>query len=461
MNVRRSSPSIPWGVIRLVVIVVGGLVVLQSSPGLGVPKVAYLVVAGVAAAAALRNVWGLRGTAIFDAMRPWLIVSGLLMLLIAISLPVALAHGTPVAQWLRDASTYGLFAAAPVFALDAAGTGRRKLVLALTVAFASLGALSFGLYWVSLRNLAALPFSQLVLPTASLPTVLFLVSLSAAILDPRRRLAWILIGGVTLALFLVTGTRSALLILAAVPVIVVMAGRPRWRASAVGSVGIAAVAAILVLTIQAGFVSASRQLPPPIDVAAPTDGASVAPAGTGPSTPPQTGASPGATAEATPSPPLVTAPPPTNPNANLLQRILDFLASPARDGSIRERVTQYGVAWDLFTSSPILGVGLGHPFPWTRLDGSSRVDFTADTPLVLPAKLGIVGVAWLAVLAVVWVMFARRLRTGIPRLVMAGWAVVILALAWTGIAVEDKGFSFALMLILALGLMDLERAPAP
>jgi O-antigen ligase len=157
----------------------------------------------------------------------------------------------------------------------------------------------------------------------------------------------------------------------------------------------------------------------------------------------------------------VTAPPPTNPNANLLQRILDFLASPARDGSIRERVTQYGVAWDLFTSSPILGVGLGHPFPWTRLDGSSRVDFTADTPLVLPAKLGIVGVAWLAVLAVVWVMFARRLRTGIPRLVMAGWAVVILALAWTGIAVEDKGFSFALMLILALGLMDLERAPAP
>jgi predicted small integral membrane protein len=44
---------------------------------------------------------------------------------------------------------------------------------------------------------------------------------------------------------------------------------------------------------------------------------------------------------------------------------------------------------------------------------------------------------------------------------MAGWAVVIVALAWTGIAVEDKGFSFALMLILALGLMDLERAPAP
>ena len=127
-------------------------------------------------------------------------------------------------------------------------------------------------------------------------------------------------------------------------------------------------------------------------------------------------------------------------------------------------MTQYGVAWDLFTSSPILGVGLGHPFPWTRLDGSSRVDFTADTPLVLPAKLGIVGVAWIAALAFVWLMFVRRLRRAgltIPVLVMTGWAAVIAALAWTGFSVEDKGFSFALMLILALGFTELGGTPTP
>ena len=32
--------------------------------------------------------------------------------LIAISLPVSIAHGTPISLWLRDAATYGLFAAA-------------------------------------------------------------------------------------------------------------------------------------------------------------------------------------------------------------------------------------------------------------------------------------------------------------------------------------------------------------
>jgi hypothetical protein len=455
----RPDSTLPFGVIRLAIIVVGGLVVLQSSPGLGLPKIAYLVVAGVVAAGSVRNIWRLRDSPIFDAVRPWLIVSGLLILLIAISLPVSLANGTPIAQWLRDASTYGLFAAAPVFALDAAASGRRGLLLGLTVAFASLGALSFGIYWITLRNLAALPFSQLVLPTASLPTVLFLVSLAAAIVDRPRRLAWILLGGITLGLFLVTGTRSALLILAAVPVIVVMAGRPGWRGSAVASISIAAVAAVFVVTVQAGFVSASRQLPPPIDVATPTNAAPTT-AGASTSGPPPVGASPAAT----PSPTPLTLPPPTNPNANVLQRIRDFLASPARDGSIRERVIQYGVAWELFASSPVLGVGLGHPFAWTRLDGSSRVDFTADTPLVLPAKLGILGVAWLALLAAVWVTFVRRLRrTGvtIPGLVMAGWATVIVALAWTGMAVEDKGFSFALMLVLALGLIELQARPAP
>jgi hypothetical protein len=117
------------------------------------------------------------------------------------------------------------------------------------------------------------------------------------------------------------------------------------------------------------------------------------------------------------------------------------------------------VAWDLFMSSPLVGVGLGHPFEWKRLDGSTMADFTADTPLVLPAKLGILGLAWLVGLAAVWLGLVRRLhRTGptIPGLVMAGWTAVVVALAWTGFNVEDKGFSFALIVVLASGFSELE-----
>ena len=404
----------------------------------------------------MRSIWRLRDRPIFHAARPWLAVSGLLFALIAFSFPVSVAHGTPVAQWLRDAATYGLFAAAPVFALDAATSKRRGLLLGLLVAFASLGALSFAMYWVSLRNLAALPFSQLVLPTGSLPTVLFLV---AMIIDRPRRLGWIILAGATLGLFLVTGTRSALLIVAAIPIMIVMAGRPRFRMAISASIGVGIVAAVFVIAIQAVFVSASRQLPPPIDVSSAPVPSSASSQGAIGSTNPAA-----SSAETRQSPDPVTVPRPVPiPDKNLVWRIQDFLSSPLRDGSVQERLTQYGVAWDLFVSSPLVGVGLGHPFPWTRLDGSTRVDFTADTPLVLPAKLGILGLLWLAILAVVWLKFVGRLRrlgTTIPGLVMGGWAAVLVVLAWTNLSLEDKGFSFALMLVLALGMIELDAMPS-
>ena len=75
----------------------------------------------------------------FEAARPWLILSLLLLGLIALSLPVAIAHGTPITTWLRDAATYGLCAAAPVFALDAASSMRWRLVFSLTIVMGFLG----------------------------------------------------------------------------------------------------------------------------------------------------------------------------------------------------------------------------------------------------------------------------------------------------------------------------------
>jgi O-antigen ligase len=145
----------------------------------------------------------------------------------------------------------------------------------------------------------------------------------------------------------------------------------------------------------------------------------------------------------------------------VIQRLERFLASPERDRSVRERVTQYLLAWDLFASSPIVGVGLGHPFAWVRIDGSVGSDFTADTPLILPAKLGILGLAWITLLALAWFGFVLRIRRAagatIPGLAMIGWAAVLVVLAWSGFPIEDKGFSFALMFLLALGFIQIEQ----
>jgi hypothetical protein len=43
---------------------------------------------------------------------------------------------------------------------------------------------------------------------------------------------------------------------------------------------------------------------------------------------------------------------------------------------------------------------------------------------------------------------------------MSVWAVLIVVYAWAGFAVEEKGFSFAVMLMLALGFVELEAASA-
>jgi hypothetical protein len=463
----------PPSVARLGVVVVGGLVVLQSSQGLAPPKLIYLAIAGVAFLFSCRAVLGLRDRPMFAAARPWLIASILLSALIVISLPVAVLNGTPLSAWLRDAATYGLFAAAPIFALDAAASMRFQLLLRLAVVVAGLGGASFAIYWITLRNLASLPIAQFVLPTTSLPTTLFVVSLSAAIVDRRNRAAWIALGGIALGLFLVAGTRSALFLLVALPVVVVVAGRPLLTRSASAALGVGLVAAGFLLAIQTTFAIAGRDVAPPIDVAAPisTPVTAVAPSpGIGGGTPAsaQPGSSPVASPVASAVSPAERTPTPRqapNPDANLVQRLEAFLTAPERDGSVRERASQYVVAWDLFTSSPIVGVGLGHPFTWTRLDGSVYTDFTADTPLILPAKLGILGLAWIVLLVTVWIRFVlllrRRAGPTIPGLAMAAWAAVLFALVWAGFTLEDKGFSFALMLLLALGFIEIERTEEP
>jgi O-antigen ligase len=128
-------------------------------------------------------------------------------------------------------------------------------------------------------------------------------------------------------------------------------------------------------------------------------------------------------------------------------------------------VAQYEVAWDLFASSPLVGVGLGHPFVWIRVDGTTRSDITADTPLILPAKLGVLGIAWLALFIAVWIRFVQRLRrvagVTIPGLAMTAWAAILGALAWGSFNPEDKGFSFALMLLLSLAFIEIERTASP
>jgi hypothetical protein len=415
--------------LRIGFVVFGGMIALQSSSSLDLVKVGYLLGTVVCLVGALVSL--VRRTATPARFQTaWLVASAALLALLALSFFVARANGTGVTEWLRDGASYALFASAPVLALDARSVPRRTLV-AMLVTAGLLGAVSWGIEWVGRRGIVELPIARLVLPSAGIPGTLYIFAIATALTADRRRNLWAVVAGVVLALFLVTGTRSALLLLLGPAAIALALGRSA-ATRVVPSLGAHVLVALaLVLAFQ-------------VSLSFPGVGAS--------STGPEPGSSPGATSSAT------SGAVPSVPDVGThLKTIPNLAANPGADPSVKERVAQYLATWQLFVSSPLVGVGPGHPIEWVNVSGVGQAGATADTPLVLPAKFGLLGVAVFALFAAVYVAMARRLlrrgRSAVA-LTLLGLGAWILATLPLGFVVEDKGASLGLMLVLAMALHE-------
>jgi hypothetical protein len=414
------------GRFRLAFVLFGGMLALQSSPTLDATKIAYLVGTALCLAAALAALWGARRSLAVGRGAPWIAASAALAMLIAVSFLVARGNGTSITDWLRDVAAYGLFAAVPVLALDGQASTSRKVVVGMLVVAGLLGGFSWAIEWLGRRQILELPFSRLVFPSGQLPGLLYLFALAMALTASRRLVAWVMVAGLILSLFLVTGTRSSLLLLIGPLAMAALAGWARMRTSIWTIVSHGAVAATLVVAFQIALALPVALRPGP------------------------TTGEPGSSGSAAPSVPSVLG--------DRLGSIPGALQNPASDQSLRERVAQYRAAWALFISSPILGVGPGHSIDWVDSSGQPRTGFTADTPLVLPAKFGVVGILVLSGAAVAYGLTVRtalrRDRQSVVTLTLVGygaWTVVSLPL---GFPVEDKGASLALMLLLALAFIE-------
>ena len=240
-----------------------------------------------------------------------------------------------------------------------------------------------------------------------------------------------MLAGVILGLFLLTGTRSSLLLPIGALAMAIVAGRARWRSSLRTVVlhGIVAVAVVL----------ASQLAIAPPDV----------PGLGGPVEVPES-SGPAAT-----SVPVVVG--------DRFGSLPATLGNPTSDASFKERVAQYGAAWRLFLSSPVVGVGPGHSIDWIDVSGYPRSGFTADTPLVMPAKFGLLGIVVFLGVAVAYGATVRTAWQRDPRsrttLALVGFGLLVIVGMPLGFLVEDKGASLALMLLLALVFS--ERAAPP
>jgi hypothetical protein len=394
---------------RILFVVFGGLLTLQSSDSLGLIKIAYLggvfVSFGGALFALSRSRDWFKGRLAAPLLRASFAVSALIM----ISFFISRDHGVATTDWLRDAAPYVLFALAPIFALDAQSAFSRKALIRLLVCAGLVGTASFATTWLEQRHIAELPFSQFALSSSLLPAALFVYAIATALHASHRRAGWIALAVIVFALLIVTGTRETL-ILALAPIAAVVGARRYLSARFIRLAVFGPV--VLLLTLAAAY----------------------------------------SVAEVTHA-----------STAKISERIAILKSTgTSSDASYLDRQAQARAAADIFSANPIFGAGPGTRFNFTVANGDRTSAFVLDTPLDFPAKFGIVGLGVLVFLVGCYTSFMRRsFRFDHPRpetLALAAYAVVVVAGCVLGNRLEDKGFSLGLMLLLAL-VLQTSREP--
>ncbi len=392
---------------RAVLVVFGGLAVLQSSQGFGATKLAYFLGVAVAFGAALTNVRKPAHTESYAHSKPLFRASVVLFSLLLLSFVVARVHGTTTVSWLRDAAPYLLAVCVPAFAIDVSTRMSRRRLLWVLVVGGVISGTSFTFEFASRHALATPAITRFALPSLLFPGALFAYAISASFQRPRSWRRWMLIAAAVLALVVLSGTRSALTFIAA-PIAILFASRLSFFARTLRFFAFVAVVALIGLV---GIHYVSRL---GISTTALTQRFSSLPA---------------------------------------------VLSHPVSDQSYVERRSQQELALQAYHSSPLLGVGPGHLFPYTDLSGNTVFVFTIDTPLSFLAKFGLVGLAALAAWAYFVLMFLRRIRTpgpelGPARFALIGYFAIVAGYTLLNSPFEDKGFAFGLLLLIALSLRE-------
>ena len=386
---------------RILFLIFGGLLTLQSSSGVGSLKLLYLAGILVSFAGALFRFTQSRDVSIRRFASPLLRVSVAMSALVAISFLVAEGHGVLRVDWLRDVAPYVLFATAPIFALDAQWAFGRRGLTRLLVLAGLVATASFSTHWLEQRHIAHLPFSQFALSSFFFPAALFAYATASALHARARRARWLFLAALVFALLVVTGTRSTL-ILAVAPVVVAFAAR-RYLSARFIRLVLLAPAAVLVIAVAVFSV---------VQV--------------------------------------------THASTSMISKRITILkgTGTSSDASYKDRQAQTRAARDVFYAHPVLGSGPGTYFTWQVMGVGERSDFIIDSPLDFPAKFGLAGLAVIVFLVLEYGSFMKAaFRFDHPRpetLALAAFAALAVLDSSLTNPLEDKGCTLGLVLLLAL-----------
>jgi hypothetical protein len=395
-----SSPTF-----RLLFIVVGGMLVLQSSQSLDASKLAYLAGVSIAAPAAFLK-RDASQSAQYKQLEPLLAVSTVTAVFLLLSGVLAHFHGIAFKPWLRDVSSYLLFAAVPFFVLDSArDKGTKRLLLPLFVIVGILSALSFLVEWEGRRNLISLPLDRILLPSSAPAVALFCYSAARSLHDRTFSIRWESLTLLIPTLMLLTATRSAILILAGLLVVVLM--NQQLVSRSLGRLATLAFAAFVLAALTPALLGSTFDF---------------------------TGVT------------------------SRFGTISTLVKQPSSDLSFLARKQETEQAWATFRRNLLLGAGPGVLFRWSLPSELVRnADFeqtNIDTGLSYLAKFGLAGLT----VAAAWAIALRRTWRRLPvsargrpfKTAFLGLVATLAIYLPLANPLEDKGVAFSFLLILAL-----------
>jgi hypothetical protein len=385
--------AFPW--LRLSALIIAGLLVLQTSSGLSPIKLLYLAYAALVIGLAVIDLVG-SGRGRLRQNSAFLVAAIVLASFLFITLLVTLFEARSPFAWFRDALPYLLLVAAPLVGISVGRHSSVGEINRVLVVCALFGATAYALDWFSLRNVGV-GIGRVGLQTLMLVAGAFSFCLSAGLQRERGSWRWLVLAGILSGALLVTGSRTGIVLFAAVLGGVPAAlrqkdlGRQAARfAAAISATLIATIALALLTGVSLSFF------------------------------------------------------------ANRVDQIFNGSNSTSFDGSAVERGEETSLALTYFRRNPLLGRGVGLNYDTVRVNGQTRANFTMDTGLLLLSKFGIAGL-------VVALAFAQSIRAGLrqlpfdarERIAIQGFGWVFLAALPSTLGTEDKGFAFILMVLLA------------
>ena len=317
---------------------------------------------------------------------------------IFVSTASGIAAGNTPTNALRDLLGLLLIIAAPFVGLRLGRISTRARIESLLLICGLYSALSYWLYWASIRRLVPASLGRLGLASWTLPLAAILL-----FLHPTRRSTVHRVGSFACVALLVFSSSRTALIPSAVIMLAVIARVANFRrAQEIGASRFGGLARpiLIVLTLGVG-VSAYLQIP-----LAPLLGRTVS--------------------------------------------AVNLFSDRGDDQSYIERSAQTAQGWNALRDNPVFGVGPGHVFEWPSAIRVQR-SFVLEAPSSLLADLGIVGVVPLVFfLAYIWRFYRRRPDCDPATTSTIFWVLIAV---WAYFAVsspfDDKGLFVAIILLFA------------